>query len=73
MSKEMDDMLLIKEHIFESGDFDEYKKELQYDYNELAQFYAYKIYSDMTDGNTFVVSPDKEKAKRYGKELYNIY
>ena len=41
--------------------------------NELAQFYAYKIYSDMTDGNTFVVSPDKEKAKRYGSELYRIY
>lgn len=49
------------------------EEETQYDYNELAQFYAYKIYSDMTDGNTFVVSPDKEKAKRYGRELYHIY
>ena len=51
----------------------DFEEESQYDYNELAQFYAYKIYNDMTDGNTFVVSPDKGKAKRYGRELYNIY
>ena len=49
------------------------EQEPQYYYNELAQFYGYKIYSSMTDGNTFVVSPDKEKAKRYGKRLYEIY
>ena len=49
------------------------EQEPLYDFNELAQFYGYKIYSSMTDGNTFVVSSDKEKAKRYGKQLYEIY
>ena len=51
----------------------DFEEETKYDYNDLAQFYAYKIYSDMTGGNTFVVSLDKEKAKRYGRELYRIY
>lgn len=53
-------------------EYDRYE-EPKYAYNELAQLFGYKIYSDMTDGNTFVVSPDKEKAKMYGKKLYYIY
>ena len=35
--------------------------------------FGYKIYSSMTDQNTYVISEDKQLAKQFGKMLVNIY
>ena len=40
---------------------------------DTVQAYAYKIYNDMTDDNTFIISKDKQRAKEYGKKLADIY
>ena len=36
-------------------------------------YYGFKIYNEMTDGNTFVISQDKALALSYGKKLRDIY
>lgn len=36
-------------------------------------YYGFKIYNEMTDENTFIISKNKDKAKKYGKILFNIF
>lgn len=50
---------------------DEYADE--YAYNNPDYIYGYKIYNDMTKGNTFVMSYDKKLAKYFGEWLVSIY
>lgn len=43
------------------------------DYMNLEFEYAYRLYNEMTDENTFVISQNKNEAIKYGKKLVSIY
>lgn len=59
--------------IIEEINYYPYEYADEYAYDNSNYIYGYKIYNDMTKGNTFVMSYDKKLAKYFGEWLVSIY